>query len=189
MGNMGRKNRVVGSCRVLIVVAGLMLFGDAEPRVQQVELRAAADKNDEYFYSGEYDRRLRYYRGIYSDDIFTPCYRSHVRDIVKMGHCLRKQQKIKDSILARTQRQLGTLALAQAVYDECLDYHPWSGLGRVATCIDTRLVLRARVEDLAIERQIYRKCETKWRKQPKAIDGCCRHEGRYYQESGELRDW
>jgi len=107
----------------------------------------------------------------------------------KVGSCMRKQIKLKDKILDYAQNQLGRRSLAQGIYDECTDYYPKKGVARISKCIKTKLVLDSRLEDDIVEKKIYQKCDTKWRKHgSSAIDNCSRTEATYYREKGQLRD-
>jgi len=140
-------------------------------------------------YSRGYYERLEYYESKYSNEMLRFCESRYLRNIRKLGRCLRRQQEIKDSIFANMQRQLDSHSRAQAMYQDCLDYHPRQGVERIGVCIETRLMLYDRVSDESIERLIYQICELKWRRNTtSAIDVCCAHEGRYYRDNGKLRD-
>ena len=140
-------------------------------------------------YSDEYYERLHRYASIYPNEIYRYCRSRFGPKLRPIRSCLRKQQKTRDAIFIHAQRQLGSQSRARTVYDDCLNYHPDNGVARIGACVETRLMLHDRVEDDSIERIIYRKCESKWRRSPaSSIDTCCAHEGRYYRDNGRLRD-
>lgn len=146
-------------------------------------------RRDSELSSGQYHERLVYYRSVYPGEIFGFCWQFHHSEIRKLEKCLDKQLDRRKRILAEARRQTGSNTLARVVYDDCLEYYPANGVGRIGACVDTRLVLFDRVGDIAVEREIYRKCESKWRHSgAPAIDVCCAHEGSYYRRFGEMRD-
>ena len=146
-------------------------------------------RRDPQSFSRQYHERLVYYRSVYPDEIFGYCWQLYYKKIRKLKKCLDNQFDWRKKILAEARQQTGSNTLAQVIYDDCLAYYPSNGVGRIGACVDTRLILFERVGDIAVERSIYRKCESKWRHSgAPAIDVCCAHEGSYYQRHGELRD-
>lgn len=134
-------------------------------------------------------KRLQYYKEHYSPEVFKFCDELHGGRVSRIGSCVNQQQGIKSRIIRNARVQLGSQSLAVVLYNDCLDYYPLYGVARIGRCVETRLELRDRVKNEAIETQIYQKCEDKWRKHGfRAIHNCCMHEGRYFRERGELRD-
>lgn len=169
------------SVLALVLVACVTVAGSA----------AVADEHRRSppLYSKQYFERLDYYQSVYPEEIFEFCAEIYLEKIRKLKRCLRDQLEFKKKILARARQQTGTKTLARVIYDDCLEFHPANGVGRIGACVDTRLILFDRVRDIAVERAIYRKCESKWRSSgAPAIDVCCAHEGSYYQKYGEMRD-
>jgi len=68
---------------------------------------------------------------------------------------------MKNRILRVAQDQLGLKSLALLVYDDCLEYYPATGMGRIVGCVETRLMLNSKVGNILIEKAIYQSCETK----------------------------
>jgi len=107
----------------------------------------------------------------------------------RVGVCMRKQIKLKDKILKYAQDQLGGRTLAQVIYDECTDYYPKNGVARTSKCVKTRLMLARKLKDYIVEKKIYQKCDSKWRKHnSSAINSCSIAEANYYRDKGKLRD-
>jgi len=154
---------------------------------------AAASDEKKFHELDEYDQKLRrldYYQKRYPEEIFEFCTQWHGLLSSKLKGCMRRQVKFKISILSEAQNQLGTRSLAQSVYDDCLDYYPVSGVAIISACVRTRLKLSDKLKDEPIEKVIYQNCNSKWRKHGfTAVNNCCIHEGNYYSENGQLRDW
>jgi hypothetical protein len=132
---------------------------------------------------------LEKYKLTYSKEIFDYCITKHGVYGHMAGNCMSKQDQLKNKILEYAHDRLGRRSLAQSIYDECLDYHPTRGVKRISKCVRTRLVLRSKLGDEAIEKKIYQKCDFKWRKHgASAIDNCSRMEANYYRDQGKLRD-
>jgi len=107
----------------------------------------------------------------------------------KVGSCMRKQIKLKNKILKYAQDQLGGRSLAQGIYDGCTDYYPKNGVARISKCVKTKLVLDSKLEDDIVEKRIYQKCDSKWRKHgSSAINNCSIMEANYYREKGKFRE-
>lgn len=173
----GRKNLVAAA--ILVVALAIL---PAAAALAQDDLKYPDP------YSQGYYERLDYYASMYPNEIYRFCVGRFRQKIRSIRSCLRNQQDARDAVFANAQRKLGTRSLVQAVYDDCLDHHPDYGVGRIGACVETRLMLRDKVQDDSIERIIYQKCESKWRHSGvAAIDVCCAHEGRYYRDNGRLR--
>jgi len=132
---------------------------------------------------------LQYYKEIYSEEIFDYCIDRHGVKGPTLRRCLIRNDKLKQQILKLAQEQLGQQSLAQSIYDECLDYYPMEGVGRIDRCVNTRLELARKLEDEIIQKEIYKRCDSKWRKHgADAIDTCSRVGSTYFREKGVLRD-
>ena len=133
---------------------------------------------------------LMYYKTLYGSEIFEYCLTNeHSGHITSLVNCLEGQQRRKEQILRKGQAQLGQRSLAQAIYDDCVDYSTDQGVAGIGHCVDTRPVLRDKLDDEAVEREIYRRCYLKWRKHSAgAINTCAGHAANYYRAKGELRD-
>ena len=149
---------------------------------------SAATTDEQDFYKHQY-YLLKRYKLIYTKEIFNFCvYRKRLVGS-KLKRCLRENDKLKRRILNDAREQLGTQSLAQNIYDDCVDYYPLNGVGRIRKCVRTRLVLDDKLKDITIEEIIYQKCDFKWRKHGSgAIDNCSRSEANYYRRKGRLRD-
>jgi len=100
-----------------------------------------------------------------------------------------RQNKLRDSIIKNANHQLGKPSLAQEIYDECVDYYPTNSVARIGKCVQTRLVLARKLQDDSIEKQIYLKCDLKWRKHgPGAVDNCSRALANRYRDNGQLEE-
>lgn len=133
--------------------------------------------------------RLKYLRHKYRGEIFDFCESLHSGKIEMLEECLILQKKRKKIVLARAREKLGSQSRAQAIYDYCRDYHPLQGLIKIGICVDTRLLLKPRVDSDYLEDLIYQKCQGKWAKHGwRAVRNCCLSEGRYFSRYGELRD-
>ena len=161
--------------------------------------------SDEYEYYLNEVRLLQHYKQVYAGEkmIFDYCvgkYTGAPKSFQsapfggfaigsKLGGCMRKQIKLKDKILEYAQDQLGGRSLAQGIYDECTDYYPKNGVARISKCVKTKLVLDSKLEDDIVEKKIYQKCDSKWRKhRSSAINNCSITEANYYRDKGKLRD-
>ena len=128
---------------------------------------------------------LKAYRLKYSEEIFRYCVDRLGAFASGLGGCLLAQSDIKARLFADAQRKLGRRSSVQAVYDDCLDYYPVSGVGRVAYCVHSRIQMREILRDDPVEQEIYRRCDFKWRKQGfRAIDTCSLHRAKYYRDRG-----
>jgi len=163
---------------------------------------------DEYEYYLNEARLLQHYKQVYAGEkmIFDYCvgkytgaprsfqsgpYGGFGRFAIgsKVGGCMRKQIKLKDKILEYAQDQLGGRSLAQGIYDECTDYYPKNGVARISKCVKTKLMLDSKLEDDIVEKKIYQKCDSKWRKHgSSAINNCSIMEANYYRDKGQLRE-
>ena len=165
----------------ILLTACLVVAGDTA--------LAYEHRRDSQDFSRQYYERLDYYRSVYPGEVFSFCRQLRYTKLRKLKKCLDNHSRLRKNILAEARRQTGSNTLAQVIYDDCKEYYPANGVGRIGACVDTRLVLFDRVGDIAVERTIYRKCESKWRHSgAPAIDVCCAHEGSYYQRYGEMRD-
>lgn len=138
---------------------------------------------------------LQYYKLKYTEEIFDYCVDKH-GTIDKyealspaLGGCMVRQKKSKDRIIGDANRRLGSPSLAQGIYDECVNYYPKNGVARIGKCVQTRLVLRRKLKASSIEKEIYLKCDLKWRKHGSgAVDNCSRAQANYYQDKGRLEE-
>ncbi len=168
----------------------------------ETEERKKIYENELYLHQYEL---LLYYKQIYAEEetIFDYCVREYNKENKsfqsglygrfdigsKVGACTRRQVKLKDVILGYAQDQLGERSLAQGIYDECIEYYPESGVTRISKCVKTRIVLDSKLEDDIVEKKIYQKCDSKWRKHgASAINNCSITEANYYRDKGQLRD-
>jgi len=141
-----------------------------------------------YAYKHQY-YLLKRYKLIYTQEIYHFCVYKNRLVGSKLKRCLRENDKLKRRILNDAREQLGTQSLAQNIYDDCVDYYPLNGVGRIRKCVRTRLVLDDKLKDITIEEIIYQKCDFKWRKHGSgAIDNCSRAEANYYRDQGQLKD-
>jgi hypothetical protein len=168
---------------LLIAMIGATVYLSANATTTQVK----RDRDQDYY--DQIDRKWGYYRQRYSNEIFIYCiYRGDVLSI-KVRRCMKAHEKLKNSILGEAQLQLGKRTLAQSVYNGCVDYYPKNGVARISACVRTWLMLRSKLEDESVEKIIYQKCDSKWRKHGfRAVHNCSLHEGSYYLENGQLRD-
>ncbi len=140
--------------------------------------------------------QLQYYRLKYPGEIFSYCVDKYgTIDRYEaanpaLGGCMIRQKKSRDSILDDASHELGSSSLAQKIYDECVSYYPKNSVIRIGECVETRLMLRSKLQKGTIEKEIYRKCDLKWRKHGSgAVDNCARSQANYYRENGQLKDW
>lgn len=132
---------------------------------------------------------LQHYKLIYTEEIFDYCIKKYGLKGPTLRRCLMQNDNLKQEILNDALEQLRSQSLAQSIYDQCFDYHPMEGVGRISQCVRTRLLLDSRVGDDAVEKEIYKTCDLKWRKHGAlAIDNCSRSESSYYLDKGVLRD-
>ena len=102
--------------------------------------------------------------------------------------CMASQKKLKNRILKDAKSALGRRSLAQAMYDECVDYYPMDGVKRVGERVTTKLYLRSKLTDDSGEKKVYQKCDSKWRKHGyRAIHNCASSEVTYYRQWGKYR--
>jgi len=138
---------------------------------------------------------LQYYKLKYPEEIFNYCVNEY-GTIDKygaagpaLGGCMVRQKKLRDSIIADAIRRLGSPSLAQEIYDECVDYYPKNSVARIGGCVRTRLVLRRKLQDDSVEKEIYLKCDLKWRKHGSgAVENCARAQANYYRDNGQLKE-
>lgn len=129
------------------------------------------------------------YRMRYSPDIFDYCVGKHGTVARAAGSCMLKQDREKKRVLKKALEQLGRHSLAQAVYDDCLDYYPVNSAVRVSKCVYTRLDLDLKLDDDVAEQKIYQFCDAKWRDHGyRSIDNCSTTQARYYLRTGEYRN-
>jgi hypothetical protein len=132
---------------------------------------------------------LEHYRLTYSPDIFDYCVKKHGSVARFASSCMEKQDRHKKRALKKALEQLGRHSLAQAVYDDCLDYYPYNSALRVSKCVYTRLNLNLMLEDETVEKTIYHLCDVKWRKRGyRSVDNCSTSDARYFQRTGDYRD-
>lgn len=132
---------------------------------------------------------LQQYKLKYTSEIFDFCVGKHGTTGSALGGCMLKHNKIKNRILELAHDQLGRRSLAQDMYDDCVDYHPFNGVARISKCVKSRLVLNSKLENDFVEKEIYKKCNFKWRKHSfRAIDNCARNQANYYRDKGQLPD-
>ena len=167
--------------RIFISVASLLIttlsVGGGAAASQEFEIL----KHDYYL--------LEHYRLTYSPDIFDYCVKKHGSVAGLAGSCMEKQDRHKKRVLKKALEQLGRHSLAQAVYDDCLDYYPYNSAWRVSKCVYTRLDLNLRLEDETVEKTIYHLCDEKWRKHGyRSVDNCSTSEARYFLRTGDYRD-
>jgi hypothetical protein len=139
--------------------------------------------------------QLQYYKLKYPAEIFDYCVDKYgtidkyEATSPALAGCMIRQEKSRDSIIDDANRQLGSSSLARKIYAECVDYYPENGVTRIGKCVQTRLVLRDKLQKSSIEKEIYLKCHLKWRKHGSgAVDNCARSQANYYRENGQLRD-
>lgn len=131
---------------------------------------------------------LKFFEQAYPQEIYDYCTEKYLVDLYELATCLDRQASMKNNILRVAQDQLGLQSLAQLVYDDCLEYYPATGMGRIVACVKTRLMLNSKIENFLIEKEIHQSCEMKWRKHGfKAVQNCCLHSGNYYLRFGEIR--
>ena len=146
------------------------------------------------FYEQQY-YELQHYKLKYPEEIFNYCvdkygavynYRAAGP---ALGSCMIRQKKLKDSIIGNAIHELGSPPLAQEIYDECVDYYPTNSVARIGKCVQTRLVLRRKLQADSVEKEIYLKCDLKWRKHSSgAVDNCSRAQANYYRDKGQLKE-
>ena len=139
--------------------------------------------------------QLQYYKLKYPKEIFNYCVdRYGTIDKYEtlspaLGGCMVRQKKLKDSIIDDAIHQLGGPSLAQEIYDECVDYYPTNSVARIGECVQTRLVLRRKLKADSVEKEIYLKCDLKWRKHGAgAVDNCSRAQANFYRDNGQLEE-
>ena len=104
--------------------------------------------------------------------------------------CLSRQMRIRKQVLINAIDQLGTYDDALALYYECRDYYPISGVVPIGECVETRLILRRKLEFEVVEKFIYEKCDQKWRRHgPLSVRNCAANSANKYRNLGQLPDW
>ena len=137
-----------------------------------------------YFY-----KFIKHLRAIHSKEVFDYCVDEHGVDSRRLPPCLKRQEDIKTGILERAQRQLGLRSLAEFLYHDCLDFYLGEAISKTAACVETRLLLRKRLNQAVAEAEIYRRCDSKWRKHGlRAVKNCSVHAARYFKDTGKYRD-
>lgn len=138
---------------------------------------------------------LQYYKLKYSEEIFNYCVNKYgTIDKYRtagaaLGGCMVRQKKLKDSIIDNAIHELSSPSQAQEFYDECVDYYPTNSIARIGKCVLTRLVLRSKLQADSVEKEIYLKCDLKWRKHGSgAVDNCSRAQANYYRDNGQLEE-
>ena len=139
--------------------------------------------------------QLQYYKLKYPAEIFNYCVDKYgtidkyEATSPALGGCMIRQKKSRDSIVDDAIHQLGSSSLAQQIYGECVGYYPKNSVTRIGECVETRLVMGSKLQKNSIEKEIYLKCDSKWRKHGSgAVDNCARAQANYYRENGQLRD-
>ena len=139
--------------------------------------------------------QLQYYKLKYPEEIFNYCVDKYgtidkyEATSPALGGCMIRQKKSRDNIIDDAIHQLGSPSLAQKIYDDCVGYYPKNGVTRIGECVETRIVLRSKLQKVSIEKEIYLKCDLKWRKHGSgAVDNCARAQANYYRENGQLSD-
>lgn len=164
-------------------MVGVTVYLSANAATTQVK----RDRDQDYY--DQIDRKRYYYRQRYSYEIFIYCINRGDVLSIRVRRCMKDHEKLKNSILDEAQRQLGKRTLAQSVYGDCVDYYPRNGVARISACVRTWLMLMSKLENESVEKIIYQKCESKWRKHGfRAVHNCSLHEASYYLENGQLRD-
>jgi hypothetical protein len=129
------------------------------------------------------------YQLTYSSEIFNYCVKKYGTEDDDAADCMASEKKRKDKIISNAKRKLGRLSLAEQFYAECVNYYRPDGVKRIGKCVDTRLVLRKKLGDDAVEKQIYKKCDLKWGNHGfRAIENCSTTESTYYRNNGKLKD-
>ena len=130
---------------------------------------------------------LMHLRQVYDAEIFDYCFKEHETNVLLVAGCSAREQVRKNRLFRRAQAQLGQLSLVRAIYDECFDYYPNRSVTRIGFCVDSRLVLRDKLDNEPIEREIYRRCDEKWRKHgARSIDACTIHAATDFRRKGRL---
>jgi hypothetical protein len=131
---------------------------------------------------------LERYQKTYGEEIYVYCLETYLYDL-QLRSCMRRQQRIKNNIIANAIDRIGSYEDAIEIYDECVKYYPVYGVTRIGYCVDTMLILDDKLDDDFAERTIYQKCDEKWRKHgPTSILNCSRNSANFYRMHGEFRD-
>jgi len=132
---------------------------------------------------------LEYLRLTYSEEVFDYCARKHGTVAGAASSCMIKQDKLRTDALDEALEQLGRQSLAQAVYDDCVDYYPRHSVERIRQCVLTRLDLREMLDNDLVEKAIYDFCDGKWRDHgSRSVDGCASAEAGYFLRTGKYPD-
>ena len=134
--------------------------------------------------------RLKLLREFYSREIYNYCTNKFEVELsIQLQNCMMQQKQLKDRIFKKAQRQLGQNSAVQQLFNDCLNVDPLAGMSRIGKCMDIRLDLRERIDQPVIEREIYERCQQKWRQHGTgAIRNCASHEANYFLDKGELLD-
>jgi len=162
------------SLKALCLCSALLLTPDAE----------TAPSNYRHYLERDY-QLLDAYRKKYPPEIYRYCVKRYGHFSPKLGACLNRQFRMKERILAGAQRDLGQRSLVRVLYHSCLRYYPLYGVARIWRCMQSRIKLREILHDETVEKEIYRRCDSKWRKHGfRAIDNCSLHQAKYYRDRG-----
>lgn len=125
----------------------------------------------------------------YPKHIFDFCLDLHPFD-PGLRRCLSRQMRIRKQILIDAIDQLGNYNDALALYYECRDYYPISGVVPIGECVATRLILHRKLDFEVVEQLIYEKCDEKWRRHgPLSVRNCAANSANRYRDFGRLPDW
>ena len=117
----------------------------------------------------------------YTEEIFEYCVEKYGTESSSAGDCMAAQKNLKKKILKDAKRAVGRRSLAQAMYDDCVDYYPMDGVGRIGECVKTKLYLR-QLKDDSGENKIYDKCDSKWRSHGyRAVHNCATGEVIFFE--------
>lgn len=174
--------RVVLPCVLLVgALAGAGFAGAKDD--DESELERERNRAELEYYT------LKHLKLIYSPEVFDYCVDRHRVVGRPMRSCMMRQEKIRTGILDRALEELGRKSLARSLYDDCLDYYPDESIRRVGDCVDTRLILRERLNHGDAEVEIFDRCDKKWRKHgASAIRNCAISAASYYRDTGQIAD-
>ena len=123
----------------------------------------------------------------YTEEIFEYCVEKYGAESSSAGDCMAAQKNLKNKILKDAKRAVGRRSLAQAMYDDCVDYYPMDGVKRIGECVTTKLYLR-QLKDDSGENKIYEKCDSKWRSHGyRAVHNCAISEVTYFKRWDKYR--
>ena len=126
---------------------------------------------------------------MYSQEVFDYCLKKHGVDPPQLQGCMLRQEGFRTDILERAHKQLGRRSLAEMLYYDCLDFYRGAPISKTVKCVETRLILRKRLNQPDAEAEIYRRCEVKWRKHSiRAVRNCSVSAASYFEDTGKYRD-